>query len=131
MGCAWLQCNALDRGQDMASAAVRRALEVGIVNFDTAANYGDSEQTLGVALAAAAELAAPLGAQLRVHTKTAGNEPRFDGIADGCSAEAAVVTHECSTALLKQPITTIRVHVAEGDYVIKYRYSSKRARKQL
>jgi aryl-alcohol dehydrogenase-like predicted oxidoreductase len=89
--------------QDEANAMVARCLELGIEEFDTAANYGDSEKALGIALRASGR---PRTAY-RVHTKIAGTEPRFP--TPDWSAAAAEISFAESSALLGS-ITTIRGH---------------------
>ena len=91
------------RLQEEANAMVARCLELGVKEFDTAANYGDSERALGAALRASGR---PPSAY-RVHTKVAGTEPRFP--TPDWSAAAAEHTFAESFALLG-PITTIRAH---------------------
>ena len=82
---------------------VARCLELGIEDFDTAANYGDSEQALGIALRASGRPPSTY----RIHTKIAGTEPRFS--TPDWSAAAAELTFSESYALLGS-ITTIRAH---------------------
>ena len=91
------------RLQEEANAMVARCLELGVEEFDTAANYGDSERALGIALRASGR---PPTAY-RVHTKIAGTEPRFPK--PDWSAAAAELTYAESFALLG-PITSIRAH---------------------
>jgi hypothetical protein len=100
-GAAHIQSHAVL--QDEANAMVKRCLELGIEDYDTAPGYGDSEQALGAALRANGA-----GARVcRVHTKIAGTEPRFP--TPDWSAAAAELSYAKSLALLG-PITTIRAH---------------------
>ena len=115
-GSAFIQTNedagdAYRSSQDTANLTVRRAIELGVREFDTAPAYGDSERALGIALLRAT--AAGVDPPVQVHTKIAGNEAdRFPE--PDWSAEAAEITYTASKKLLGK-IATIRAHGLRHD----------------
>ena len=111
MGCAFIGRD----GQSGADATVAAALAAGIWQFDTAAAYGQSEELLGNALAAAGSSAE--GA--RVVTKMRGDpssEPRFTA-PDRTAAAAGFSLQVSRQAMGLDKVHTLRFHDPDDERI--------------